>query len=145
MTNLDMYNQSAVIPYRRQNGKLEILLITNRKRKRWVVPKGIIEPHLTPAESAVQEAWEEAGIKGQVQPQPIGHYHYDKWGGTCRVELFLFRVETVHAQWLEDFRQRQWFSVPEAAHHVREKRLQELILQLPQFVETMNSDEVKSN
>ena len=40
--------QSAVIPYRSREGQLEILLITSRNSKRWIIPKGIIEPNMTP-------------------------------------------------------------------------------------------------
>ena len=60
------YRQSAVIPYRLtqqiETGppSVEVLLITSRKRKRWVIPKGIVEPKLSPLESALKEAYEEA-------------------------------------------------------------------------------------
>ena len=47
-----VYRQSAVLPYRFSGGDLEVLLITSRKGKRWVFPKGIIEPGLTPQRSA---------------------------------------------------------------------------------------------
>ena len=40
------YTQSAVIPYRERNGAIEVLMITSRKRKRWVIPKGVREPEL---------------------------------------------------------------------------------------------------
>jgi 8-oxo-dGTP pyrophosphatase MutT (NUDIX family) len=45
------YRQSAVVPYRRGTNGLEVLLITSRKRKRWVLPKGVIEPDMTPSAS----------------------------------------------------------------------------------------------
>ena len=54
------YRQSAVIPYRLTDrtgtdfSAVEILLITSRKRKRWVIPKGIVEPYLSPLESATR-------------------------------------------------------------------------------------------
>ena len=65
------YRQSAVIPYRLREGRVEILLITSRKGKRWVVPKGILEPELTPAESAAKEAREEAGVSGRISAAPV--------------------------------------------------------------------------
>ena len=46
-----LYRQSGVIPFRRRGAAIEILLITSRSGKRWVVPKGSVEPDLTPAES----------------------------------------------------------------------------------------------
>lgn len=67
-----MYRQSAVIPYRFGADGLEVLLITSRKRKRWVLPKGVVEPGMTPAGSAEKEAFEEAGIEGRVDDRPLG-------------------------------------------------------------------------
>jgi 8-oxo-dGTP pyrophosphatase MutT (NUDIX family) len=69
---MELYQQSGVIPYRRVQNQLEILLITSIRRGRWIIPKGLVEPHLSPAESACQEAWEEAGVVGQVDSKPLG-------------------------------------------------------------------------
>jgi 8-oxo-dGTP pyrophosphatase MutT (NUDIX family) len=96
-----LYQQSGVIPYRRVQDQLEILLITSIRRGHWIIPKGIIEPHLSPADSACKEAWEEAGIVGQVDGKPLGFYQYVKWGGVCRVRVFLLHVQTVYDQWSE--------------------------------------------
>jgi len=127
-----LFQQSGVIPYRIHQGSLEILLITSRKSKRWVIPKGLIELHMNAAESAMNEAWEEAGIRGQVSETAIGTYEYKKWGGTCHVEVFGLHVETLLQDWPEDsIRQRQWFSVTKAAERVREADLKQMILALP--------------
>jgi 8-oxo-dGTP pyrophosphatase MutT (NUDIX family) len=93
--------QSAVIPYRFREGKLEILLITSRNNKRWIIPKGIIDPGMTPQQAALQEALEEAGVKGKVFDDLMGTYTYEKWGGICRVQIFLLEVESIYIDWLE--------------------------------------------
>lgn len=130
-----MYNQSGVIPYRYRDEELEVLLITSRKRKRWVIPKGIIEPHLLPQDSAAQEAWEEAGIRGQVSQTPLGTYQYHKWGGTCQVKVFLLQVEEMRETWPEaKLRDRQWFSIGEAVNRVDEAELKQMLLALPELV-----------
>src|SRR4051812_12016185 len=85
--------QSGVIPFRLHDGQLQVLVITSSDGLRWGVPKGLVESDLTPASSAGKEALEEAGIRGHVFPNSIGHYDYDKWGGTCRVQMFLLQVE----------------------------------------------------
>ena len=121
------YEQSAVIPYRRRRGAVELLLITSRKRKRWVLPKGIREPHLSPADSAAREAFEEAGVEGPVSADPVGRYEYRKWGGTCRVEVFTMRVESVLDRWPEQFRERRWMAPEEAAEQVEEAELARLL------------------
>lgn len=123
--------QSAVIPYRERDGNVEILMITSRKKRRWVIPKGVKEPKLSARASAKQEALEEAGIEGQVSERPIGHYEYEKWGGTCRVEVFTMAVEKVHAEWLESYRDREWVSIKQAARRVDEKQLKQLIRSIP--------------
>jgi 8-oxo-dGTP pyrophosphatase MutT (NUDIX family) len=130
-----MFIQSGVIPYRRRGGEIEILLITSRKRKRWVIPKGIVEVPLSPSDSASKEAWEEAGILGQIIQPPLGTYQYDKWGGTCQVEVFLLQIETVLESWPEDWRDRQWVSLEEAANRVDEPELKQMILALPDLLE----------
>ncbi len=131
-----IFNQSGVIPYRIWNGKIKVMLITSRKRKRWVIPKGIIEPSMSPPESAVQEAWEEAGLVGQVSDSAVGNYEYQKWGGTCHVEVFLLAVEKVLGDWPEaGMRDREWLSIKEASKRVKEEALKQMIIALPDLIE----------
>ena len=121
------YRQSAVIPYRIRHGQVEVLLITSRKGKRWILPKGIREPHLSAAGSAAKEALEEAGIEGPTDESMVGIYDYKKWGGTCTVEVFAMRVDVVHEEWLESHRLRAWLSPTEAADRVDEPALKDLL------------------
>lgn len=121
------YRQSAAIPFRQKSTGLEVLLITTRKKRRWIIPKGIIEPDLTAAASAAKEAHEEAGIQGRVLPGTLGTYEYDKWGGTCVVEVYAMVVERVLDRWVEDFRGREWVVLPEAVQRVREPALKRMI------------------
>jgi 8-oxo-dGTP pyrophosphatase MutT (NUDIX family) len=123
-----MYDQAGVIPYRRIKGELEILLITSRRGKHWVIPKGVIEPHLDARESAVQEAYEEAGVRGSLRPDAWGEYAYRKWGGTCRVRVFLLEVEAELVDWPEShFRTRRWVSLEEALRIIDQEGLRRLI------------------
>ena len=125
------YRQSAVIPYRQAERGLEVLLITSRRRKRWIIPKGIVEPDLTPAESAVKEAFEEAGVVGEVSTSSVGTYQYKKWNGTCTVEVFSLQVKEVLKAWPEvQERTRAWLSPEEAANRVAEPALKELLRSL---------------
>ena len=133
------YHQSAVIPYRYKQQTLEILMITSRKKKRWVIPKGVIEPHLSPPDSAAKEALEEAGLKGAVSARPIGSYKYDKWGGTCTVEVYTMRVQDVLDDWLESYRDREWVSLGDAIKRVTERRLKVILEDLPTFLNNQNT------
>ncbi|NIQ08741.1 NUDIX hydrolase, partial [candidate division KSB1 bacterium] len=110
-----IYDQSAVIPFRFEEDDLQVMLITTRRSKRWIIPKGLIEDDMTADESAEMEAFEEAGIRGHVYPEVIGEYEYQKWGGICRVKVFLMKVESVLEEYPESFRTRRWMTAEEAA------------------------------
>ena len=129
-------DQTGVLPYRRQKGKLEVLLITSRTRRRWIIPKGNLEPDLTMREAAAEEAYEEAGVRGTVSTERLGTYEHGIPPGTKRVALFLMEVEEELAHWPEDHeRQRRWFSLEEASRRPFEKGLRELIVQARPIIE----------
>jgi phosphohistidine phosphatase len=130
------YTQSAVLPFRVDGGSLEFLLITSRRKKRWVLPKGVVELQLAPADSAAKEALEEAGIEGRVSEEPIGRYQYEKWDGTCSVEVFSMAVETAHDSWPESYRDRCWVGPTDAAARVSEPELKRIILEFADTFQT---------
>ena len=74
---------------------------TSSSRRRWVIPKGIIDPGQTAGETALQEAWEEAGLTGVLKPEPLGSFLYEKYGGTCHVTVFLMTVTDAAEDWPE--------------------------------------------
>jgi len=129
------YDQSGVIPFWVRNKEIQIMLITSRSGKRWVIPKGIIESDLTSLESAEKEAFEEAGVLGKAHASAIGKYQYKKRGGTCTVEVFLLKVERVLEAWPESqLRQREWLKVKGAIKRVDEKTLKKIIRRLPKLL-----------
>ena len=72
-------HQYGVLPYRVDaRGRLEILLITSKERRRWVIPKGNPIPFFLNYESAAREAFEEAGVEGRIATAPIGSFRYEK-------------------------------------------------------------------
>ncbi|MGE5660210.1 MAG: NUDIX hydrolase [Actinomycetota bacterium] len=124
--------QSGVIPYRILDGEIEVMLITSSTGKRWVIPKGLIERNMTPQDSAAKEAWEEAGLLGQVLPDSVGTYEYQKATGIFQVEVFLLKVENVLAEWPEaNKRKRQWVNPAKAAKRVDEPQLKQIFMNLP--------------
>jgi 8-oxo-dGTP pyrophosphatase MutT (NUDIX family) len=126
--------QYGVVPVRRRpDGGVEVLLITSRDTKRWVVPRGNPIPGKSPVESAAQEAFEEAGIVGAVDPDAIGLYSYEKRRRLrgpvpASVQLFRMSVAEERDDWPEKGqRERRWFAAEEAAAAVHEAELAELI------------------
>jgi 8-oxo-dGTP pyrophosphatase MutT (NUDIX family) len=129
-------SQYAVLPVAIRDGEFRVLLVTSRETQRWIVPKGWPEKGLTPAESAAKEAYEEAGLEGEVEGTPYGRYHYEKRLRTgenvhCEVDVFLMRVERELADWPErGQRRRRWVSPVEAASMIQEPDLAQLMLRL---------------
>ncbi len=126
------YTQSAVIPYRVHNGRLEILIISSSSNKHWGIPKGIADPGHSLQESAHNEAGEEAGVEGQVEQEAIGGYSYPKWGGDCSVTVYSMAVtrELPEEEWEERHRGRQWVSAKEAATLLKHKQLGPMVIKL---------------
>jgi len=126
--------QSGVIPYRVRKGELEILLITSRKERRWIIPKGIIERDFSARNSAAKEALEEAGVKGGVHSKLLGTYRSRKWGRTCTVKVYPMRVTRIYKVWDEADRDREWVSLKKALKLVRNGGLKRVIKKLPQTI-----------
>ncbi|HEX9965691.1 MAG TPA: NUDIX hydrolase [Allosphingosinicella sp.] len=132
-----MLTQYGVIPVRRSDdGAIEVLLITSRDTGRWVVPRGNPIAGKSPAESAAQEAFEEAGIVGPVETEALGSYSYEKrrrLGALVPAVVHLFRmsVDREQDEWPEKGqRERRWFPAEEAAGAVHEAELAQLIRSL---------------
>ena len=123
-----MESQVGVIPFRQKRNKLEVLLITSRTRGRWIIPKGNVEPHLGPRSSAVQEAFEEAGVEGSLIRSSLGRYVHQRPTGYAMVEVYVMKVKKQHERWPEsDVRERQWMSVSKARNRVEEPGLKALL------------------
>jgi 8-oxo-dGTP pyrophosphatase MutT (NUDIX family) len=105
-----------------------VCLITSRRCGRWIIPKGHLEVGKTAGEIALQEAWEEAGITGAIQRQPVGTYLYEKSGGRYRVTVFLMTVTEVSTDWPErDERTRRWVRPDRALMQIQEPGLRKLL------------------
>jgi len=122
--------QIAALPWRTTPaGEVEFLLVTSRISRNWLIPKGWPMTGRTPAQAALQEALEEAGIKGKIASRPVGRYVYDKIlkDGTvipCSVKVFGMLVTEELDQWEEMHqRERHWFSQADAAQAVTEPDL----------------------
>ena len=124
--------QVAALPYR-LGLELEILLITSRETRRWVIPKGWPMKGMTPYQAAAQEAREEAGVVGTAAEESIGAYRYMKLAKNgasllCDVAVYPLQVIAQLEAWPEqDQRNQRWFTAEEAASAVDEAELGDLI------------------
>lgn len=135
-TDRELPIQTGVLPWRLSDNKgIEVLLVTSRRSGRWTIPKGWPMAGKTLAEAAAQEAFEEAGVKGTVDPRPIGTVRHVKQklvSGDLEVTI------VVHPMWVDrEFpkwpeigqRKRKWFRPKDAAKRVDSPELSELIRQ----------------
>ncbi|WP_292050656.1 MULTISPECIES: NUDIX hydrolase [unclassified Brevundimonas] len=131
--NDNAIHQIAALPWRRRGDAIEVLLITSRETKRWVIAKGNPMVDLADPQAAAQEAYEEAGVQGDISRKAIGAYPYDKRMKDgrlqpCLVDVYPLEVLIQLGSWPEaEQRKRQWMSVDEAASKVHEPELASLI------------------
>jgi len=126
---------SAPFPYTVVDGQVVFLLVTSRGTGRWIFPKGDPMDGLAPYETAAQEAMEEAGIEGEVDPTPIGTYRAFKTLPFRRkiihVEMYPLRVTRQSDEWPEKGRRhRHWAILPEAKRLLSDARVADLAVKL---------------
>jgi 8-oxo-dGTP pyrophosphatase MutT (NUDIX family) len=122
--------QSAALPWRRtREGAIEVLLVTSRETRRWVAPKGWPIKGLKSFQAAAREAFEEAGVEGEIGKKKLGVYHYDKRLRSgrlqkVRVAVYPLKVATEAEAWPEaGQREKLWIAPQSAAELVQEPEL----------------------
>ena len=126
--------QVAALCTRKGKKGNEVLLVTSRRRGRWIVPKGWPMEGKSFPETALEEAWEEAGVrKGHIKGDILGTYTYKKVqkNGTklpCVVDVYSVKVDELEDEFPEsDKRKRRWVTQGEAVDLVSEPELKEII------------------
>jgi 8-oxo-dGTP pyrophosphatase MutT (NUDIX family) len=126
--------QTGALPWRRKKKGVEVLLVTGRRSRRWTIPKGWPMPGKSLAEAAAQEAFEEAGVKGTIDPEPLGSFRHTKTNlaiGDLDVTILVhpMSVELELPKWPElGQRKRKWFKPEDAADRVDSEELRVLIM-----------------
>jgi len=128
--------QYGVLALRVRGGTASVMLVTSRGTRRWIIPKGNPEKGKTGAAVGAIEAYEEAGLLGEVWDKPIGSYVSPKHLPSgevvpCSIKVYRMDVEEVLDDWPEKGqRERAWYSLDQAAMLVGEGGLVALILQV---------------
>ncbi len=130
----DLRSQFGALCYRtKKNGKVEVLLVTSRTSRRWIIPKGWPIDGKTPADTATIEAWEEAGVRGISDGRCVGIFSYRKETeemGALPCVAMVFAIEVVDladAFPEAEERKRKWMSRKQAAKLVDEPELSRII------------------
>lgn len=128
----DLRTQFAALCYRIKDDKVQFCIVTSRRSKRWIVPKGWPMHGETPMEAAATEAYEEAGVRGKISPRPIGVFSYYKVRSEnelpCMAVVYPLKVKKVLKRWPEDKeRERKWVSRKKAVAMVDDPELSAII------------------
>lgn len=112
--------QVAAVCYRRQGQAIEFLLVNTNGGNKWTFPKGTPEHGISHSQAAEREAWEEAGVRGHIEPRHFHLYLHSKgvfWKppGVREfvIKAFLMEVERMEPS-LEPERNPTWFSPEDA-------------------------------
>ena len=108
-------------------------MISSRRSRRWVIPKGWKLDKFNSRKSAALEAWEEAGVQGRVSNRSVGEYFYRKKKAedsffTCRVKVFSLEVMKMKKNFPETNQRKQiWVNPAKAVTLVMEPELKALV------------------
>ncbi len=137
--------QVAALPYRLSGaGELQVLLLSSRETHRAVIPKGWPMKNHKDWKSAQIEAWQEAGIVGDVSRKRLGQYRYwkrlESHFALVKVSVYPLAVR----RQLEDFPERGdrlhvWMTPDDAAVMLDETDLGALILNFARSAEWQKS------
>jgi len=125
--------QHGALCWRVHRGAVQVLLVSSRETGRWIIPKGWPINGLTPHETALREAWEEAGVKGEAHPMCLGLYPYQKVLSPdraipCIVSVYAVQVIRLRARFPErKERNRKWYAPQKAAGKVEEPALSDIL------------------
>jgi len=123
--------QSGTIPYRvTASGGVEILLITSRKRGRWVLPKGKVARGMLAHRSAERETLQEAGVVGEIEPIPIADILLRRKVPESPTRLLMYPliVTSELLRWPEDHqRMRRWMPIALAIKKLDNPPLRKLL------------------
>ena len=114
--------QASALCFRDGSSGRHVLLVSSKNGNRWTFPKGTIEPGETSFQAAAREAFEEAGVQGEIAPEVLGHYYYRKgrrWWPR-RVAMHAMRFETETADFPEAGQRRlRWLPFDQALSEVK--------------------------
>jgi 8-oxo-dGTP pyrophosphatase MutT (NUDIX family) len=110
---------------------VEVLVTTSLSSRRWILPKGNPEGDPSLAAAAARESYEETGVLGPVEGEPLGAYHYERSRLGQRFKVYVFPQQVTerhdrfpeqgqrHSRWVEPQTAAEMVEEPELAHLLR--------------------------
>ncbi|EDQ89949.1 uncharacterized protein MONBRDRAFT_18868 [Monosiga brevicollis MX1] len=122
---------SGCVPFRCTPAGLDVLLITNRKKTHWIIPKGGWETDESAEEAAIRETYEEAGAQGTIVTKLVDRLHVGKKGQHQHHHYYALLVDQILQHFPEqEQRQRRWFPINDALETCQRDVMHEAILKL---------------
>ena len=120
-----MDHKIGVIPMAIRDQRIALMFVTSQQRGRWILPKGNLKANETHSEGCTREAFEEAGIKGNIIADfPItAAISKSSAQGIVQtaVTYYPFLVTEQLSDWPEKAkRERHWVLLRDA-HHVSDR------------------------
>ena len=118
--------KTGVVATRTRKGLREVLLVSTKKN-RWGLPKGNLIPRLGKKRSALEEAYEEAGVLGEIRNGRRVRLERARW----TLDLYPMRVAKQLRHWPEKaWRDRRWVPVHQLDEWLRRRDLVKSIKKL---------------
>lgn len=125
--------QIAALCFRQGDQEPEILLVSTRGTGRLILPKGWPETDKPASQTAIIEAYEEAGVVGKADPRPIGSFRSFKGlsdGIRIRTKVLVFKIRL--EKQLKDFpeagqRECRWMPLSKAIETADEPALRRFL------------------
>jgi 8-oxo-dGTP pyrophosphatase MutT (NUDIX family) len=138
-------HQACAVPFRRRKRKVEFCVITS-SRGRWLFPKGCIGQGASVTETALKEAYEEAGLHGRIIGDPLGCYVIARNGDQLSITALLMEVENTDRRWPEGAsRRRRWVTPGKARRVLSQSQLTEILdAAVARLAEEAAQDETQS-
>ena len=110
----------GAFPFLLKKGKIYIMIVTSTSGKSWILPKGHPEDDLNKSQVAQLEAYEEAGIKGNIIDTKLSkEFKRDKDDILIIYPLF---IKKILDEWPEqEIRERRLVTVKEALKLITKK------------------------
>jgi diphosphoinositol-polyphosphate diphosphatase len=108
---------AGCVPYHcdAASGAVHVLLISNRRRTQWIIPKGGWETDETQVEAAGRESYEEAGVRGVVGELLATYTHMGKHNQPQHHAYFALKISEVLRDWPDKGKRRRvWVALGEA-------------------------------
>ncbi len=122
------YKEIGAFAYYIKNKKLMVVLVTNSSGRQWILPKGHIETDLSRKQVALTEAYEEAGIIGNIAPFGYKEISFKRKERNICLRVYPVKIKKVLNKWPEwHSRERVVLPAEKAASVVHKKALSSCI------------------